>query len=245
MNIRSIQCPSCGANLKLENVNQSIIFCQFCGASIQLETNHNKGYDMELGRLDARGELADKLLQKIEKIKPELIRNGKAERDTKYYPQAISSEKATLSVERTSGWKEAVINPLLKGLVVLAIGSFVIVSVSSIVPKPVLILLELLIGLAPVYLPVLGVVKKMQKHGKIKARIASYETALTEAQRVFNETEAYLSSNAEVDIPRKFRNENALTYFVKGLKAREFVSLDQAIFRYEETTGTADKDYDF
>ena len=35
MNIRSIQCPSCGANLKLENVNQSIIFCQFCGASIQ------------------------------------------------------------------------------------------------------------------------------------------------------------------------------------------------------------------
>lgn len=72
MNIRSIQCPSCGANLKLENVNQSIIFCQFCGASIQLETNHNKGYDMELGRLDARGELADKLLEKIEKIKPEL-----------------------------------------------------------------------------------------------------------------------------------------------------------------------------
>ncbi|MBO4781917.1 MAG: hypothetical protein J5522_05930 [Lachnospiraceae bacterium] len=162
MNIRSIQCPSCGANLKLENVNQSIIFCQFCGASIQLETNHNKGYDMELGRLDARAELADKLLEKIEKIKPELIRNGKAERDTKYYPQAISSEKATLSVERTSGWKEA-----------------------------------------------------------------------------------YLNSNAEVDILRKFRNDSALTYFIKGLKAREFVSLDQAVFRYEETMGTADNDYDF
>jgi len=245
MNIRSIQCPSCGANLKLENVNQSIIFCQFCGASIQLETNHNKGYDMELGRLDARAELADKLLEKIEKIKPELIRNGKAERDTKYYPQAISSEKATLSVERTSGWKEAVINPLLKGLGVLFIGAFVIVVLNKAVPKPVLIAMELVIGLAPVYLPLLGVIRKMQKHNRIKAKIASYEAYLVEAQRVFNETEAYLNSNAEVDIPRKFRNDSALTYFIKGLKAREFVSLDQAIFRYEETMGTADNDYDF
>ena len=43
--------------------------------SIQLETNHNKGYDMELGCLDARAELADKLLEKIEKIKPELTGN--------------------------------------------------------------------------------------------------------------------------------------------------------------------------
>ena len=85
----------------------------------------------------------------------------------------------------------------------------------------------------------------MQKHNRIKAKIASYEAYLVEAQRIFNETETYLNSNAEVDIPRKFRNDSALTYFIKGLKAREFVSLDQAVFRYEETMGTADNDYDF
>ena len=34
---------------------------------------------MEMGRPDARAELADKLLEKIEKIKPELLRNGKAD----------------------------------------------------------------------------------------------------------------------------------------------------------------------
>lgn len=51
MNIRSIQCPSCGSNLNVESANQSLIYCMFCGASVSLETNHNKGYDMELGRL--------------------------------------------------------------------------------------------------------------------------------------------------------------------------------------------------
>ena len=51
MNIRSIQCPSCGSNLNVESVNQSLTYCMFFGASVSLETNHNKGYDMELGRL--------------------------------------------------------------------------------------------------------------------------------------------------------------------------------------------------
>ena len=72
MNIRSIQCPSCGSNLNVESVNQSLIYCMYCGASVQLETNHNKGYDMELGRIEARAEKADEILAKIEKIKMKL-----------------------------------------------------------------------------------------------------------------------------------------------------------------------------
>ena len=69
MNIRSIQCPSCGSNLNVESVNQSLIYCMYCGASVSVETNHNKGYDMELGRLNARAARADEILTKIEKIK--------------------------------------------------------------------------------------------------------------------------------------------------------------------------------
>jgi len=181
-------------------------------------------------------------LEKIEKIKQELIRNGKAERETKYLPQAISSQKASLSVERTSGWKEAVVSPFLKGLLVLAIGSFVIVALNKTVPEPVLICMELLIGLAPIYLPVLGIVRKLQKHNKIKAQITASEAKLVESQRIYNETEAYLEKNAEVDIPRRFRDEVALDYIIRGLKAREFVSLDQAFFRCEEKLGITDYD---
>lgn len=86
MNIRSIQCPSCGSNLNVESVNQSLIYCMYCGASVQVETNHNKGYDMELGRMEARGEQADQILAKIEKIKPELIRNFQLESRTRNLP---------------------------------------------------------------------------------------------------------------------------------------------------------------
>lgn len=79
MNIKTIQCPACGGNLNIENINQSLFYCQYCGAAVQLETNRNKGYDLEHGRLDARGEMADTILKGIEKIKPELIHNGNAD----------------------------------------------------------------------------------------------------------------------------------------------------------------------
>lgn len=108
MNIKSIQCPNCGGTLNIENINQSLFYCQYCGAAVQLETNRNKGYDMEHGRLDARGELADAVLGKIEKIRSELIRNGKAEHDVKYYPSRIAELKTDLSVSFGSGLKDYV-----------------------------------------------------------------------------------------------------------------------------------------
>lgn len=41
---------------------------------------------MELGRMEARGEQADQILAKIEKIKPELIRNFQLESRTRNLP---------------------------------------------------------------------------------------------------------------------------------------------------------------
>lgn len=117
MNIRSIQCPSCGSNLNVESVNQALIYCMYCGASVQLETNHNKGYDMELGHLE----------KELEEIKKE-----------------------------------------------------------------------------------------------------------------YAETEAYLKQNAEVDIPPRFRQESTVEYILKGLQAREFVTLEQAIFKCEEAMSRKD-----
>ena len=240
MNIRTIQCPSCGANLKVEDLNQSLFYCNYCGAAIQLETNHNKGYDMELGRLDARGELADKLIEKIEKIKDELIRNGNAAYSLEYYPQEISGLKGELSYLRTSGWVDALLKPFGAGIGVLFIGAFFVVALNKLLPQPILLLVELLILLAPVYLPVIGLIRKLKKHSNVKAQIANCKTGLSEAQRVYDETEAYLQANAEVDIPRRFRQEGALDYILKGLKAREFVSLDQAYFRLEENGGSSE-----
>ena len=239
MNIRTIQCPSCGANLKVEDLNQSLFYCNYCGAAIQLETNHNKGYDMEMGRLDARGELADKIVEKLEKIKDALIRNGEADYYVKYYPQKIMELKAELSVERTSGWGEYVLKPFGKGFLVLFLGAIVIVAINSIVPKFILTILELLVIAAPIYLPVIGVIKKLKIHSSIKQAIENCKDELVKAQQEYDETEAYLQENAEIDIPRRFRHEGALNYIIKGLKAREFVSLEQAFFKLEEAGGMA------
>ena len=107
----------------------------YCGASVQLETNHNKGYDMEMGRLDARAEIADDLLAKFEKIKPELIRNSLAESRTKEYPNKIYRLKQDLNYTMTGEWKKYLFKPLGIGLVILFAGALVVVIASSIVPK--------------------------------------------------------------------------------------------------------------
>ena len=234
MNIKSIQCPSCGGNLNVENINQSLFYCQYCGAAVQLETNRNKGYDMEHGRLDARAEMADTILERIEKIKPELIRNANADHDIKNLPGVIAGYKAELSENRIYGTKDMLITGFLKGLGVLFIGAFFVVALHKTLPKPLLYLLEFLVGFAPIYIPAIGVFLVTRRSADIKWQIARSEERLAQARKDYAESEAYLAQNAEIDIPPRFRSEPALTYMMKGLKAREFVSLDQAIFRCEE-----------
>ncbi len=95
-------------------------------------------------------------------------------------------------------------------------------------------LLMYAVGFAPVYLPVIGFVRKMKKFAEIKSRISSTEAELERVRREYEESEAFLKSNAGIKIPPRFRQEVSLDYIIKGLKAREFVSLDQAFFKCEE-----------
>ncbi|MBP5607986.1 MAG: hypothetical protein J6X66_06930 [Lachnospiraceae bacterium] len=245
MNIRTIQCPSCGANLQFEDRNQSLFYCNYCGAAIQIETNHNKGYDMEMGRLDARGELADSVIEKIESIKDKLIINGNAKYSMESYPMQIAELRDNLHYERTSGWGDAIFKPFLKGLGLLLLASIFIVSLYSILPGPIMTIFEIVSLALPIGLPALKIISKLKNIKIIKSGIEQYNNRLNEAKRIYEETEAFLRENAEVDIPPHFRHEGALNYILKGLKAREFVSLEQAFFRFDETYGTDDSVFRF
>jgi hypothetical protein len=206
----------------------------FCGTAVQVETNHNKGYDMELGRLDARAELADETLAKIEKIKPELIRNFDSWARARELPSTIYEIKADLHDMRFAGFKPYVFKPLGIGLGVLFGGAIVVICISSLLPKGLLTLVEALVMFAPIYLPVGGLILKIKKELDLKALIKDYKADLVQAQQEYQETEAYINNNAEVDIPPRFRQEAALDYIVKGFKAREFVTLEQALFKCED-----------
>lgn len=240
MEIKTIRCPSCGGNLNVENINQSLFYCQYCGSAVHLETNRNKGYDMEHGRLDARAEMADSVLEEIEKIKPELIRNAKAKRDMNTYPSEISDLKAERSLSLSMGLSDYVFKGFLKGLGVLFIGAFFVVALHSLLSKPLFTLVELVVLLAPIYLPVIGIVRIVKKRRMLNDQIARYEKALKECRKEYEETSAFLAKNATIDIPPQFRDEATLNYVIKGLKAREFVSLEQALFRVGETLGIDD-----
>ncbi len=139
-----------------------------------------------------------------------------------------------LSISRTSGLKTRVFMAFLKGLGVLLFGAFFVVALHNTVPKPLFLLLEVLVGGAPIYFPVIGLFLLMRTNSQIKQKISRTEKMLEKARRDYAESEAYLSQNAEVEIPPRFRSEQAIDYMIRGLKAREFISLDQALFRCEE-----------
>ena len=74
----------------------------------------------------------------------------------------------------------------------------------------------------------------MKIEADISRDIKDGKDKLAEIEREYEETEAYIKTNAEVDIPPRFRHEPALNYIVKGLKAREFITLEQALLKCEE-----------
>ncbi|MCR5738557.1 MAG: hypothetical protein K6G43_01910 [Lachnospiraceae bacterium] len=69
----------------------------------------------------------------------------------------------------------------------------------------------------------------------MKARISAYKAELNSVKKEYEESEAFLKNNSDIEIPPRFRHEGALNNIIKGLRAREFVSLEQAFFRYEES----------
>jgi len=132
--------------------------------------------------IDARGEMADEILEKLEKIKDDLIRNGNAERRKMEYATEISDLKGMLSVERTSGWVAYAIKSFLKGLLVLlTIGALIVILLSSVLPPFLLNCLEWLVLLAPVYSPGIGLAIKLRRHSRLKERIRSAQEGLEQA----------------------------------------------------------------
>ncbi len=114
------------------------------------------------------------------------------------------------------------------------IGAIIVIAVFSKVKGPMLTLIEAAVLLAPIYIPVIGIIKMVIKMKEINGQIADCEKKIKDGRKVYEETKAFLEKNAKVDIPPRFRQEAALDYIIKGLKAREFVSLEQALFRCEE-----------
>ena len=75
---------------------------------------------------------------------------------------------------------------------------------------------------------------KFKKAADISRMLKNSEEVLADAKREYEETEAIINSTAEINIPPRFRPEIPLNYIIKGFKAREFISLEQALFKCEE-----------
>lgn len=73
MNIVSLKCPSCMANLEA-NANLGKITCNFCGSDVTITSNFDEGYENEKGRIKAQ---EDYRRYQVEEQRRNLINNGR------------------------------------------------------------------------------------------------------------------------------------------------------------------------
>lgn len=73
MNIVSLKCPNCMANLEA-NANLGKITCNFCGADVTITSNFDEGYENEKGRIKAQ---EDYHRHKVEEQRRNMISNGR------------------------------------------------------------------------------------------------------------------------------------------------------------------------
>lgn len=66
MEIKDLTCKNCGASLKV-NPNAKEATCQYCNATFSIQSEEDKGYEFEKGRMKAREEKIKENMDKFQK----------------------------------------------------------------------------------------------------------------------------------------------------------------------------------
>ncbi|MBP3461325.1 MAG: hypothetical protein J6K21_02835 [Bacilli bacterium] len=66
MELKELKCKNCGSTLEVEK-NTEIVTCNFCNTTFSVETNENKAYQEEKGRLRAQDEKRKEMIDELDK----------------------------------------------------------------------------------------------------------------------------------------------------------------------------------
>lgn len=224
MNITKVQCPSCGANLEVKDASQSMIYCQSCGSPIYLETAHSTGYDMEMGRLNARGATADKLAETLSEMKEPVLNLPLALNQEQVLIGKIhNGENAVKSYENSKGYFPYIFP---------SIAAILLLIILSSVKAPFLVFVIAAICLIVAY-PISGNMN-FKRGENLKLTLQNDNASLVRTRDDIARFKKVIDRYPDVKIPPKYRTEKALNYFITTFKARQAFTLEEAYGKYDE-----------
>lgn len=222
MNITSVKCPSCAANLSVPDTSNSMIYCQFCGATVYLETARNTGYDLEMGRREAIADTADnfvKILKDMKKPVLELpvdaqrLKNCNAEIEK--YERLVKKYSKTSTPYKTPS--------IISGCVVLFL---------SMIQAPFIVfIIAALLCIGGYILSGQSCVKDLNR---VQNRLDVCEREAETIKNAIDRNEAIVAKYPNVIIPLQYRTEKAFDYFINLFKSRQAFTLEEAYSRYSE-----------
>ena len=225
MKMISLTCPECGAELETTS-DRSLLFCEYCGRKILIEHNeseHQKGYDYERGRMKAQAEgyIDQDLLDSVESLIEPVEEIEKLEVKKKTITSS-SNELKTQYLKWTSDRAKpyALIGSVLAFFVFVGLLSGLNMVFAVIISGIMAFSLNLLLN---------SLIESKKKD--VSARLLATEKSLNEV----NDQIDSLSERCNFGpIPEPYRDSEALKYMHKMLTSGRAVNLRQAQLLYDD-----------
>lgn len=222
MNIKSITCPNCGAQLNVDE-NVSRVICEFCGSTVTVEDSRMEGFNREMGSMDAREKVAYEKAKAIDDLISPLcdyprVLQGKT---------VLEAQRKNLSGQVTFCEKYGrivtyVLCGLVSSLFLLALISlranivfFIVFAVLSVLSFPALALAFL------------------KYWDNVKQGVQTTSESISAHAKTLNNFSRILEEHKDIVIPQNYRYPKALCFIRDHLRSQEAQTVEQAIYQYE------------
>ena len=222
MNIKSITCPNCGAQLNVDE-NVSRVICEFCGSTVTVEDSRLEGFNREMGSMDAREKVAYEKAKAIDDLIPPLCD----------YPRVLQGKKVlesqikSLSDQVTFCEK---FGRIVNYLICCFVSAFFLLLLIALNANIVFFILFALLSVISFPILALAILKYWDN---VKQGVETTSNSIVAHAKTLNNFNRILEEHKDIIIPQNYRYPKALCFIRDHLRSQEAQTVEQAIYQYE------------
>ena len=222
MNVKSITCPNCGAQLRVGD-NVSRVICEFCGSTVTVEDSRMEGFNRELGSMNAREKIAYEKAKEIDELivplcdYPRVLqgKNALESQRNRLSGQVIFCEKYGRILTYSTCAVASGLGLLVLFFLKTNIVYFIIFGLLSVISFPLFALFIL------------------KYWDNVKQGLTTTNESIVAHAKTMNNYTNVLNSHKNIFIPEKYRNQRAMCFIRDQLRSQAAQTIEQAIYQYD------------
>ena len=222
MNIKSITCPNCGAQLNVDE-NVSRVVCEFCGSTVTVEDSRLEGFNRELGSMNAREKVAYEKAKAIDDLIPPLCD----------YPRVLQGKNVLENQRKSLSDQVAFCEKygrIVTYLICCTVSAFFLLMLILIRAN---ILFFIFFAVFSILLFPAFAFAILKYWDNVKLGVETTNNSIAAHAKTLNNFNRILDEHRDVVIPQNYRYPKALCFIRDHLRSQEAQTVEQAIYQYE------------